>query len=68
MIAMQKLNETPEIPVYGIVTNGQLWQFGRLIHQDFHREIQGYTIYDIDTLMSALNFLFQNLEPIESTV
>ena len=66
MIAMQKLNETPEIPVYGIVTNGQLWQFGRLIHQDFNREIQGYTIYDIDTLMSALNFLFQSLEPIES--
>jgi hypothetical protein len=62
MVAMQKLNETPDKPVYGIVTNGQLWQFGRLIHQEFHREIQGYTIFDLDTLMAVLNFLFQQCE------
>jgi hypothetical protein len=62
MVAMQKLNATPEKPVYGIVTNGQLWQFGRLIHQEFQREIQGYTIFDLDGLMAALNFLFQRCE------
>ena len=30
MLAAQKLNRTPELPVYGIATNGKEWQFGVL--------------------------------------
>lgn len=59
---MQKMNDRPEQPVYGIVTNGQLWQFGKLTNQTFVKEIQGYALYDLDALMSALNFLFQRCE------
>ena len=62
MVAMQKMNDCPEQPVYGIVTNGQLWQFGKLIKQTFIKEIQGYALYDLDTLMAALNSLFQQCE------
>ena len=62
MVAMQKMNDRPEQPVYGMVTNGQLWQFGKLINQSFVKEIQGYALYDLDALMSALNFLFQQCE------
>ena len=62
MVAMQKLNDRLEQPVYGIVTNGQLWQFGKLINQTFIKEIQGYALYDLDALMAALNFLFQRCE------
>ncbi len=62
MVAMQKLNDRPEQPVYGIVTNGQLWQFGQLVNQTFIKEIQGYALYDLDALMAALNFLFQRCE------
>ena len=62
MVAMQKLNDRPEQPVYGIVTNGQLWQFGKLINHTFTKETQGYALYDLDALMAALNFLFQRCE------
>ncbi len=30
MIAAQRLNETAQIIIYGIVSNGNLWQFGKL--------------------------------------
>jgi hypothetical protein len=62
MVAMQKINDKPEQPVYGIVTNGQLWQFGRLLDRNFTKEIQSYILYDLDGLMAALNFLFQCCE------
>jgi hypothetical protein len=62
MVAMQKINDKPEQPVYGIVSNGQLWQFGRLEDQQFTKEIQSYILSDLDGLMAALNFLFQCCE------
>ncbi|MEM7532734.1 MAG: hypothetical protein AAF639_11205 [Chloroflexota bacterium] len=30
IVAAQKINETAEIEIFGIVTTGQMWQFGRL--------------------------------------
>lgn len=62
MVAMQKINQYLDQPVYGIVTNGQLWQFGRLMNQQFTKDIQSYVLYDLDGLMAALNFLFQCCE------
>jgi hypothetical protein len=60
MLAMQKLNEKPQQSVYGIVTNGEIWQFGNLLGQTFTQERRSYTIDDLETLMAALNFLFQS--------
>jgi hypothetical protein len=62
MVAMQKLNETPDKPVYGIVTNGEIWQFGNLTAQVFIQERKNYTIDYLETLLAALNFLFQSCE------
>jgi hypothetical protein len=62
LVAMQKINDKPEQPVYGIVTNGQLWQFGRLFDRQFTKELQSYVLSDLDELMAALNFLFQCCE------
>ncbi len=60
MLAMQKLNEKPGQVVYGIVTNGEIWQFGNLTDQTFTQERKSYTIDYLETLMAALNFLFQS--------
>lgn len=60
MLAMQKLNEKPEQPVYGIVTNGEIWQFGNLTQQTFIQERKSYTLDYLADLMAALNFLFQS--------
>ena len=31
LVASQKINDDATFPVYGIVTDGNLWQFGRLV-------------------------------------
>ena len=53
-------------PVYGIVTDGKLWEFGRLEHQVFTKNLASYIITDLDALFCILNGLFnlatQNLE------
>ena len=35
LVAAQKINDNLDIPVYGIVTDGTLWQFGRLVGDIF---------------------------------
>ncbi len=62
MLAMQKLNEKPQQSVYGIVSNGQSWEFGVLTEDAFTQDPKAYPLSDLDDLMSALNFLFQSCE------
>lgn len=38
MVAAQQLNETTAMTVFGIVTNGQMWQFGQLKQQVFEQQ------------------------------
>ncbi|MBE7380826.1 MAG: hypothetical protein F6J95_005395 [Leptolyngbya sp. SIO1E4] len=53
-------------PVYGIVTDGKLWEFGRLQDQVFTKNAASYTISNLETLFCVLNGLLdlatQNLE------
>jgi hypothetical protein len=58
LVAIQKLNEKPNQTVYGIVTNGQFWQFGMLHQQTFTKNLADYSISDLDRLMAAVNALF----------
>ncbi len=59
LIAAQKLNNTAEQVVYGIVTDGELWKFGKLKEDTFTSNIDGYTVGDLARLFGALNFIFQ---------
>lgn len=54
MLAAQKLNQTPDVPVYGIATNGTSWQFGML----HGREL---TVDPNSTALSTLDVLSQRL-------
>lgn len=62
MIAAQKLNEKPEQEVYGIVSNGKLWQFGKLKENIFTLNKNSYLIDDLDKLFAAVNYIFQQCE------
>jgi hypothetical protein len=62
MIAAQKLNETPPIAIFGIVSNGDRWQFGKLEGNVFTRNITFYSIQNLDALFAAVNFLFRQCE------
>jgi hypothetical protein len=58
MVAIQKLNDNPDQIVYGMVSNGALWQFGMLHHQVFTKDTTNYTVSELDRLMAAVNALF----------
>jgi hypothetical protein len=59
LVAAQKLNQKSTLPVYGIVTDGNLWQLGRLVGNMFTRELQNYTIDHLAQLFGALHFVFR---------
>jgi hypothetical protein len=62
MIAAQRLNADPPIIVFGITSNGTTWQFGKLQGDRFTRHILPYTIYELEALFGAINYLFQQCQ------
>ncbi len=62
MIAVQKLNQTPEKSVFGIVCNGEIWQFGKLHLDVFTKNKKNYQIQELEELFAAVNFIFQQCD------
>lgn len=62
MIATQRLNEDPQMTVFGIVSNGDWWQFGKLEADTFTRNITFYSIQELDKLFAAVNSIFSQCE------
>jgi hypothetical protein len=62
MIAAQKLNEEANVTIFGIVSNGSIWQFGKLEASLFTKHTFPYTIFDLDKLFAAVNYIFQQCE------
>lgn len=60
MIAAQKLNAELEITVFGITSNGNFWQFGKLEKNAFTRNTTFYSIQEIDKLAAAVNYIFDH--------
>lgn len=61
-IAAQRLNDKPEQDVFCIVSNGKLWQFGKLKTNVFTLNQKSYLIDDLDKLFAAINYVFQQCE------
>lgn len=59
MLAAQKLNGTPDKPVYGITSNGRSWEFGSLLGLDFTRQWGPFALADRDRLSQALHAVFR---------
>ena len=62
MIAAQRLNEKLDQDVFGIVSNGEVWQFGKLKGNVFTKNKQSYLIDDLNKLFAAINYIFQECE------
>ncbi len=62
LVASQKLNENPKKPVYGIVTDANLWQFGKLVSDTFTQDLDNFTIDKLPQLYGALEYLIQLVE------
>jgi hypothetical protein len=59
MLAAQRMNDAPSRIVHGCVSNGFLWEFGKLEGAVFTQETRGYTISDLPNLFAALNYIFE---------
>lgn len=62
MIAAQKLNNKPDQALFGIASNGEVWQFGKLQRDIFLKNKKSYLIDDLDRLFAAINYIFQQCE------
>ena len=62
LVAAQKINDNPDIPVYGIVTDGTLWQFGRLVGDAFIQNRTNFTLDNLPVLFGAVNSVFKSVQ------
>jgi hypothetical protein len=59
LVAAQKINDDPSFPVYGIVTDGTLWEFGRLVNDTFTRNRTNFTLANLPVLFGAIDSVFK---------
>jgi hypothetical protein len=59
LVAAQKINDDPSFPVYGIVTDGTLWEFGRLVNDTFTRNRTNFTLANLPILFGAIDSVFK---------
>ncbi|WP_017306833.1 hypothetical protein [Spirulina subsalsa] len=62
IIAAQRLNQIPHIIVFGIVSNGKNWEFGKLEGSNFTKNKEFYSIQSLDHLFSAIHYIFRQCE------
>ncbi len=59
LVAAQKINDDTALPVHGIVTDGILWQFGRLVEDAFTRNRTNYSLDNLPVLFGAVDSVFE---------
>ena len=62
LIAAQKINDDPNFPVYGIVTDGKMWEFGQLVGDTFIQNRTNFTIDNLPILFGAMNSVFKAIQ------
>lgn len=61
LIAMQKLNkEKGDFTLFGIVTNGELWEFAFLTNKKLFKNTMAFSVFDINPLYSAVDFVMKS--------
>ena len=58
MLAAQRTNDRPSRLVYGCVSNGLAWEFGKLDGCNLTQEIRQYILSDLPGLFAAWNYVF----------
>ncbi len=62
MVAAQRLHGEMQVTIYGIVSNGNVWEFGKLETSGFIRNQTIYTLQNLDQLFAVVNYIFQQCE------
>ena len=64
LVAAQKINADSDIPIYGIVSDGTLWQFGYLVGDAFTRNKTSFSVDDLPTLFGAIDTVFKTVSEV----
>ena len=59
LVAAQRLNKDASRPVYGIVSDGKRWEFGKLVEQLFSENTEAYQVEHLEGLFGAIHTLFE---------
>ena len=59
LVAAQKMNEDTEHPVYGIVSDGTLWQIGHLVNETFTQNRTSFSVDNLPVLFGAIDSVFK---------
>ena len=62
MITAQRLNQDSKLIIYGIVSNGKIWQFAKLAETTFTKNQNFYSIQELDQLFAIINYIFKECE------
>lgn len=61
-VVCQQLNQMPHVPVFAIVTTGDIWEFGKLENKLFTYHPLPLSVQDMARLLGVLDFLYQQCE------
>jgi len=61
LVAIQKLNNLPNLTYYGIVSDGNVWQFGKLTADLFIQDPASFTLDQLEEIFGALTFVFDQM-------
>lgn len=59
MLAAQTINANDQLILQGSVSNGDVWQFGKLQAKQFVRDPRSFTISNLSELFAALHDIFE---------
>ena len=59
LVAVQKINGNVENPVYGIVSDGTLWQIGHLVGETFTQNRTSFSVDNLPVLFNAIDSVFK---------
>ncbi len=58
LVAAQRINNNANLPVYGIVTDGRFWEFGKLVGDMFYHHSEAYSADQLALLFGVLQHVF----------
>ncbi len=62
MLACQKNNQNENLTVYGIVSTGMIWEFGKLLRDTFTKHPLSYSIAEPQKVLGNLDYVFTECE------
>ncbi|MCU0342148.1 MAG: hypothetical protein MUE30_19960 [Spirosomaceae bacterium] len=60
MYTIQQINGRQDLKVYGIVSNGDNWEFGYLETKTFYQHTNSFSLSNLEQLFAALDFVMRS--------